>query len=272
MKKAIGKVFGVLGTIAGWCFLAVRVVLELIGYATINDDAQAAQGLLRDFFIWTLSLPWWAPLVFASFITIVVLWFLVGPPTLHKINNGVAYKSKIAEYSHQSAPLMPESVFVGWINISTRDFRGELLVISFYAFNASGHTIDIASVSGVIGIEFIDCARGGLLLSKALLQSSPRLVNERCDVNSIKTLKSFKFTIEQHIMPELMDEISKTSNMRRMRLNFDLLNVTACRSDDKNETVRVPLWRRADFRKSSGEGVTTWVEAVTPQEQPLSEI
>ena len=50
-------------------------MLEFIGYASIPDNAQTAGGLLRDFFIWILSLPWWVPWGFTTLVTLGLIIF-----------------------------------------------------------------------------------------------------------------------------------------------------------------------------------------------------
>ena len=60
MKKGLSKLYlwvgsGLLSALAG-----IRFVLEIIGYATIADDAKEASGIVKWLFDVALALPWWA--------------------------------------------------------------------------------------------------------------------------------------------------------------------------------------------------------------------
>ncbi len=43
----------------------MRTVLDLIGYATLPDDAVVAQSVLHRFFLWVLTVPSWLTFVVA---------------------------------------------------------------------------------------------------------------------------------------------------------------------------------------------------------------
>ena len=73
MKLALGRVASVLIAVSGWLLVGIRVVLDLIGYATVPDDQQVAAGLVRDFLLWLLSVPWWVPWGFALISTVVLI-------------------------------------------------------------------------------------------------------------------------------------------------------------------------------------------------------
>ena len=74
MRIAGGRIFSALLTAGGWLIAGVRLVLDLIGYATIPEDSQVAAGLLQSFFLWLLSVPWWAPWGFALITTGLLIW------------------------------------------------------------------------------------------------------------------------------------------------------------------------------------------------------
>ncbi len=60
MKKGLLKLYAIIGSAFMSAFLMLRFVLELIGYATITDDAKEAHGILRVLADMALALPWWA--------------------------------------------------------------------------------------------------------------------------------------------------------------------------------------------------------------------
>ena len=74
MAQVVGRIVAVSLTAGGWEITGIRAVLDLIGYSTIPEDKQVATGLLRDFLIWILQLPWWVPWGFALIATVTLIW------------------------------------------------------------------------------------------------------------------------------------------------------------------------------------------------------
>lgn len=74
MKLILGRVGSILVVALLWLYIGIRTVLDLIGYATVPEDMQVASGLLRDFLIWVLSVPWWAPWGLAVASTLLLIW------------------------------------------------------------------------------------------------------------------------------------------------------------------------------------------------------
>ena len=60
MKKLGARFYLILTTIIWTAISVLRGVLELIGYATIADDAKEAHGILNVLADMALALPWWA--------------------------------------------------------------------------------------------------------------------------------------------------------------------------------------------------------------------
>lgn len=58
----------------GWLVAGFRAVLDLIGYATVPEDTQVATGVLRNFFLWLMSIPWVVPWGFALLSTSLLIW------------------------------------------------------------------------------------------------------------------------------------------------------------------------------------------------------
>lgn len=75
MKRIIARIASGALVIGGWALVGVRTVLDLIGYSTVPEDSQVATGLLRDFFLWLLSVPWLGPWGFALISTLALIWF-----------------------------------------------------------------------------------------------------------------------------------------------------------------------------------------------------
>src|SRR5688572_14221140 len=73
-RLAFGRIASIAIFAGGWLFAGVRLVLDLIGYATAPEDARVASGLLHAFFLWVLSLPWWIPWGFALASTFWLTW------------------------------------------------------------------------------------------------------------------------------------------------------------------------------------------------------
>ena len=74
MRLVIGRIASALIVAGIWLLAGVRTVLDLIGYATVPEDSQVATGLLRDFLLWALSVPWWVPWGFALISTLTLIW------------------------------------------------------------------------------------------------------------------------------------------------------------------------------------------------------
>lgn len=74
MKVFLGRLISWLASAGFWVLLGARTVLDLIGYATVPDDAKVAASRLDQFFLWVLGIPWWAVLGFALFSTMWVAW------------------------------------------------------------------------------------------------------------------------------------------------------------------------------------------------------
>ncbi|HEX9645925.1 MAG TPA: hypothetical protein VGB88_00405, partial [Alphaproteobacteria bacterium] len=73
-KLAAGRILSIFFVVGGWLIAGGRAVLDLIGYATLGEDAKIAEGLLARFLDWLISLPWWAPWGFALTATVLLIW------------------------------------------------------------------------------------------------------------------------------------------------------------------------------------------------------
>jgi len=74
MKEFIGKISGAFATGLLWLLLGIRTLLDLIGYATLPDDAKVAEGLVYAFIDWLLTTPTWAFLIAATAPTLLLVW------------------------------------------------------------------------------------------------------------------------------------------------------------------------------------------------------
>ena len=78
-----------------FAFAVIRTVLDLIGYATLPDDAVVAQSLLHHFFLWVLSVPSWLTFV-TAFGAYAWLTYVSWPRTLTAPSETPSVPSKIA--------------------------------------------------------------------------------------------------------------------------------------------------------------------------------
>ena len=60
MKRLFSRLWVQIGSAFMTAFIVLRFVLEVIGYATLPDDAKEAHGVLRVLADMVLALPWWA--------------------------------------------------------------------------------------------------------------------------------------------------------------------------------------------------------------------
>jgi hypothetical protein len=74
IRLVLGRVASVFLTAGGWLLAGVRTVLDLIGYSTAPDDLTVARARLDQFFVWLLSVPWWAVWGFALLSTLWLMW------------------------------------------------------------------------------------------------------------------------------------------------------------------------------------------------------
>lgn len=74
MHRLVGRFVSGSISAGGWLLLGVRTVLDLIGYSTLPEDAKVAADRLDHFFLWLLSVPWWAVLGFALVSTMWLMW------------------------------------------------------------------------------------------------------------------------------------------------------------------------------------------------------
>lgn len=65
MSLILKRLLSILATAIFFAFWVTRTVLDLIGYATLPDDAVVAQSLLHRFFLWVLTVPSWLTFVAA---------------------------------------------------------------------------------------------------------------------------------------------------------------------------------------------------------------
>jgi hypothetical protein len=73
MGKALGRIASFVIVALSWMLLGVRIVLNLIGYATLPEDAAIADQRYRHIFLWLLGIPWPYLLGFALIGTIVLM-------------------------------------------------------------------------------------------------------------------------------------------------------------------------------------------------------
>lgn len=74
MRLFVGRIASGLITIGGWLLFGARSVLDAIGYSTLPDDAKVAVERLDSFFLWLLSVPWWAVFGFALISSMWLMW------------------------------------------------------------------------------------------------------------------------------------------------------------------------------------------------------
>jgi len=74
MRLFLGRFVSIVIFGLGWIFTGVRTVLDLIGYATVPDDAKVAQELVERLLIWIMSLPIWLPWGFTLVATLWLMW------------------------------------------------------------------------------------------------------------------------------------------------------------------------------------------------------
>ena len=60
MKKLGARFYLIASSIIWTVITVLRFILELVGYATITDDAKQAHGLLKVLADMAIALPWWA--------------------------------------------------------------------------------------------------------------------------------------------------------------------------------------------------------------------
>jgi hypothetical protein len=72
--KNIGKLFSIASAAGFWMIAGVRVTLEIIGYATLPEDAVIASGYLQKFMISLSTIPWLVILLFALISTMWLAW------------------------------------------------------------------------------------------------------------------------------------------------------------------------------------------------------
>lgn len=73
MKTVIGRILSFVIVAVGWLVLGIRIVLELIGYATIPEDAAVANERYRPILLKLLEIPWPWLLGFAMISTILLM-------------------------------------------------------------------------------------------------------------------------------------------------------------------------------------------------------
>jgi len=72
LKQAIyGFLFWVLQALF-WIWAAAKFVMDWIGRAALPDDAEKAQTLLQQGFVWLFTTPWWVPAILAFCLTVFI--------------------------------------------------------------------------------------------------------------------------------------------------------------------------------------------------------
>lgn len=102
MNQVFGRILSAAITASGWLILGARSMLDLVGYATLPDDAKVATGLLQKFFNWLLSVPWWAVFGFAIISTLWLMWVSWPRSGYEQTRKTEKNDSK----KHENAPLL----------------------------------------------------------------------------------------------------------------------------------------------------------------------
>jgi hypothetical protein len=186
MKIAIGRFASFLITAGSWVVLAFKLVLDIIGYSTVPEDAAVAQTRMEQFLGWLLTVPWWAVIGVVVVFTISLMWLSwprnVGPcessqPFIKKEKievDNVIYKEISA-----SVPLIE-----GTVAYKDLDKRYPKAMFYFTIFNGTGKRIKIMSVTGCVAINGENFNGNIELLSE----------NREIECNEF-----FEFTIQQNI-------------------------------------------------------------------------
>lgn len=74
MKLALGRIVSILIPVGGWLLAGVRIVLDLVGYLTLPDDAKVAAVRVDQIFQWLLTVPGWVVYGFALLSTMWLAW------------------------------------------------------------------------------------------------------------------------------------------------------------------------------------------------------
>lgn len=106
MNLAVGRIVSALVSAGGWLLLGVRTVLDLIGYSTVPDDANVAVTRLEQFFLWLLTVPWWAIFGFALISSMWLMW--VSWP--RSIKPTLSEPPTIADDKVHSQPTAPQAI------------------------------------------------------------------------------------------------------------------------------------------------------------------
>ncbi|MFQ5786053.1 MAG: hypothetical protein ACE5H8_14695 [Alphaproteobacteria bacterium] len=123
MRLTNGRIIGSLFVAGGWLIAGVRAVLDIIGYATIPEDTQVASGLLRQFLLWVLSLPWWVPWGFAliAAIALIVVSWPRGSAGRSETPEKESPEPKYASPFAGKTPAPPETIPQRFIEVIDRD-------------------------------------------------------------------------------------------------------------------------------------------------------
>lgn len=81
-RPPIQRILAILGFLASAVLSGARMVLDVIGYSTLPEDAGVAAGRLDQFVAWLLSMPWWAPVGMTFILTVILIFF--PPPRANR--------------------------------------------------------------------------------------------------------------------------------------------------------------------------------------------
>jgi hypothetical protein len=82
MNLGVGRILSAVVVAGSWLIAGVRLVLDLIGYATVPDDVGVAQTRIDQFLALVLATPWWVIWGFALISTLWLMWVSWPRPTI----------------------------------------------------------------------------------------------------------------------------------------------------------------------------------------------
>jgi hypothetical protein len=99
MKLFIGRIASVMVLAASFLISGIRTVLDIVGYATLPQDVQAASQLVHRLLLWLLDVPWWVPWGFA-FIASITLMVVSWPRSVAETSAAVPTTEEAGSLQH----------------------------------------------------------------------------------------------------------------------------------------------------------------------------
>lgn len=241
----------------GWVLAGVRWVLDLIGYSTAPNDAAVARGLLEQFLVWLMSLPWWLPWGFAFASTMWLIW--VSWPRQRAVAAGSPEESvnkKAADESQrptstpeqddsgavaEEADVIPfaDRLYVGQHYAFKEKLEAEhIFGLTFLCFNGNEGGIVIAGINGTIVFRSGDSPR---TLDERILSAPAFPTSIEAGVER-PGLSEFIIAVEQRVESDLAKTMTETiESVEHAYLDLSGLNIFVAPAENQGERVKLTI-------------------------------